>query len=416
MARRAFLKSAGLSLGSVALASLLNDKLFAAGAGPGAAKPLGLGVVNPLHFAPRAKRVIYLFMSGAPSQIDLYDPKPKLRELTGQLLPESIRMGQRITGMTSGQKYLLCVGSPFEFKRHGKCEMEISELLPNIGGVADDIALLRAVHTDPINHDPAVTYLFSGTSSPAVRRWVRGSLMGWAARTAACPRSSSCIPAGADSRCKPVIGAMASSEQPPRRPVPRTRRSGVVHYRSAQLSQDTPPDAGPSSRRSTGCSSNNWNDPEIATRIDAYEMAFRMQTSVPELMDISKEPKETLEMHGAEPGKPSFANNCPWPRLRNAVRFVKLLHRDWDHHGGLAQAIREQASQTDKASAALIKDLKQRGLSTRPSSCGVANSGAPYSQGNISERELWPRPSSPLLQPLDGRRRNQRRRRARHDG
>src|SRR5262245_10564164 len=159
LTRRAFFRRTGLGLGSMALGSLLrSDAAAAAAASP--------GVVTPLHFAPRARSVIYLFQSGAPSHIDLFDPKPKLAELTGTELPDSVRMGQRITGMTSGQKHLLCVGSAFKFERRGQCGMEISDALPHTGKIADDLCLLRAVHTDPINHDPAVTYLFTGHQQP----------------------------------------------------------------------------------------------------------------------------------------------------------------------------------------------------------------------------------------------------------
>lgn len=390
MARRAFLKTAGLGLGSMALASLLNERSFGAAAAP---SPLqSLGVVHPLHFAPRAKRVIYLFMSGAPSQIDLYDPKPKLREMTGQLLPESIRMGQRITGMTSGQKYLLCVGSPFEFKRHGKCGMEISELLPHIGSVADEIALLRAVHTDPINHDPAVTYLFSGHQQPG-----RPTLGAWVSYGLGSENSS--LPAF----IVMISGRGGQSLQ--------TRYWGNgflpsnhqgVQFRGQGdpvLFISNPPGLSQETRRRmldhvqalNAAQLGQLHDPEIATRIEAYEMAFRMQTSVPELMDISKEPKEILDLYGAEPGKPSFANNCLLARrlTERGVRFVKLLHRDWDHHGGLPKAIREQALQTDRASAALIRDLKQRGLLDETLVIWGGEFGrTSYSQGNISKESF----------------------------
>lgn len=390
MARRAFLKTTGLSLGSMALSSLLGEKLFAEATQPNHFK--SFGVVNPLHFAPRAKRVIYLFMSGAPSQIDLYDPKPKLREMTGQLLPESVRMGQRITGMTSGQKYLLCVGSPFEFKRHGKSGMEISELLPHIGGISDDIALLRAVHTDPINHDPAVTYLFSGNQQPG-----RPTLGAWASYGLGSENSN--LP----SFIVMISGHGGQSLQS------RYWGNGFLpsNHQGVQfrgqgdpvLFISDPPGLSHDTRRRmldymqdlNRAQLAQLNDPEIATRVEAYEMAFRMQTSVPELMDISKEPKEMLEMYGAEPGKPSFANNCLLARrlTERGVRFVNLLHRDWDHHGGLPKAIKEQASQTDRASAALINDLKQRGLLDETLVIWGGEFGrTAYSQGNISKESF----------------------------
>ena len=390
MARRAFLKSTGLGLGSLALSSLLGEKLRAEGAA--AAGSGSLGVLNPPHFAPRAKRVIYLFMSGAPSQIDLYDPKPKLREMSGQLLPESVRMGQRITGMTSGQKYLLCVGSPFDFKRQGKCGMELSAMLPHIGSVADDICLLRAVHTDPINHDPAVTFLFSGNQQPG-----RPTLGAWVSYGLGNENSS--LPAfivmlsghGGQSLQSRYWGNgfLPSNHQ-------------GVQFRGQGdpvLFISDPPGLSRETRRRmldnvqalNRMQLGQINDPEIATRIEAYEMAFRMQTSVPELMDISKEPKPILEMYGAEPGKGSFANNCLLARrlAERGVRFINLCHRDWDHHGGLLHGIEDQAGQTDRASAALIKDLKQRGLLDETLVIWGGEFGrTAYSQGNIAKESF----------------------------
>lgn len=387
IARRAFLKNAGLSLGSLALSSLLNERIV--GAAPEAGHPGLSGVVNPLHFAPHAKRVIYLFMSGAPSQIDLYDPKPKLREMTGRLLPDSVRKGQRITGMTSGQKYLLCVGSPFDFTRNGQCGMELSEVLPHIGSVADEIALVRTLHTDPINHDPAVTYLFCGHQQPG-----RPTLGAWTSYGLGSENSN--LPAfivmlsgrGGQSLQSRYWGNgfLPSNHQ-------------GVQFRGQGdpvLFISNPPGVNQATRRRmldqvqafNQMQLNQLNDPEIATRIDAYEMAFRMQTSVPELMDISNESKETLEMYGAEPGKGSFANNCLLARrlAERGVRFINLLHRDWDHHGGLPAGIRSQARQTDKASAALIKDLKERGLLDETLVVWGGEFGrTAYSQGNISK-------------------------------
>ena len=390
LARRAFLKGAGLGLGSLALSSLLNEKSFASSS---TSNPLeSAGVINPLHFAPHAKRVIYLFMSGAPSQIDLFDPKPRLREMTGQLLPDSVRKGQRITGMTSGQKYLLCVGSPFDFKRHGKCGMELSEVLPHTGSVADEIALLRTIHTDPINHDPAVTYLFSGHQQPG-----RPTLGAWASYGLGSENSN--LPAfivmlsgrGGQSLQSRYWGNgfLPSNHQ------------GVQFRGQGEpvLFISDPPGLSHKTRRRMLDHVQAFNrmqlkelqDPEIATRIEAYEMAFRMQTSVPELMDISKESKDTLEMYGADPGKGSFANNCLLARrlAERGVRFINLLHRDWDHHGGLPAGIRHQAQQTDKASAALIRDLKQRGLLDETLVVWGGEFGrTAYSQGNISKESF----------------------------
>jgi hypothetical protein len=360
--RRAFLRSSACGVGAWALASLLGNGLAAAET----IDPLrSFGVVNPLHFAPKAKRVIYLFMSGAPSQIDLFDPKPKLAELTGTDLPDSVRMGQRITGMTSGQKHLFCVGSPFQFVKHGQCGMELSELLPHTARIADDIALIRTLHTEPINHDPAVTYLATGNQQPG-----RPTLGAWVS-----------YGLGSENHNLPAYIVMISGHGGQSL---QTRYWGNgflpsnhqgVQFRSQGdpvLFFSNPPGLSEKARRQMLDDVQELNriqldtlgDPEIATRIEAYEMAFRMQTSVPELMDISQEPKPILELYGAEPGKASFANNCLLARrlAERGVRFIQLIHRDWDHHSDLPREIRKQAELTDRASAALVSDLKSRGL------------------------------------------------------
>jgi hypothetical protein len=362
LTRRAFLSRSTTGLGALALASLFNKDLFAANPAPSLET---LGALKTLHFAPKAKRVIYLFMSGAPSHIDLFDNKPKLKELTGTELPKSVRGDQRITGMTSGQKQLLVVGSPFEFKKHGKCGAELSELLPHTAKIADDIAIIRSMHTDPINHDPAVTFWGTGSQQPGrptMGSWVTYGL-------------------GNDNKNLPafVVLLSGSGGQPLQA---RYWSNGFLpgNYQGVQfrgqgdpvLYVSNPKGIDGRIRRQLIDSMQEFNriqlgalgDPDIATHIDNYELAFRMQTSVPELMDIAKEPREILELYGAEPGKSSYANNCLLARrlAERGVRFVQLCHRDWDHHGDLPNQIRKQAKLTDQASAALITDLKQRGL------------------------------------------------------
>jgi hypothetical protein len=363
LTRRAFLRRSTTALGAVALGSLLNKELFgAASAAPSLASK---GIINPLHFAPRAKRVIYLFMSGAPSHIDLFDPKPKLKELTGTELPKTVRGDQRITGMTSGQKQLLVVGSPYEFKSYGNCGAQLSELLPNIGGIADDITIIRSMYTDPINHDPAVTFFATGNQQPGrptMGSWVTYGL-------------------GSENENLPgyVVLLSGSGGQPLQA---RYWGNGFLpgNYQGVQfrsqgdpvLYVSNPSGMSQKSRRQlidrmqdlNRIQLGNLGDPEIATHIENYELAFRMQTSVPELMDISKESKSVLDMYGAEPGKSSFANNCLLARrlAEKGVRFIQLCHRDWDHHQNLPKEIQKQAKLTDQASAALIKDLKTRGL------------------------------------------------------
>jgi hypothetical protein len=358
LTRRAFLARNSTKLGALALASLLKPNLFAAA-------PRGLGALPGLHFAPKAKRVIYMFMSGAPSHIDLFDYKPKLKDLTGTELPGSIRMGQRITGMTSGQKQLLCVGSPFSFSRHGNSGAELSELLPHTAQIADDITIIRSMFTEPINHDPAVTYFGTGHQQPG--RPTMGSWISYGL--------------GSENQNLPAFIVLLSGGggQPLQA---RYWGNGFLpgNYQGVQfrsqgdpiLYVSNPKGMSLETRRKLIDSMQDLNrlqlgqlgDPEIATHIENYELAFRMQTSVPELMDIAKEPKEVLDLYGAEPGKASYANNCLLARrlAERGVRFIQLCHRDWDHHGDLPNQIRRQAKLTDQASAALVTDLKQRGL------------------------------------------------------
>lgn len=361
LTRRAFLQRSSTGLGAVALAGLLNNTFGAAFAAKGGAA----GALTAPHFAPKAKRVIYLFMSGAPSHIDLFDHKPKLADLTGKELPSSVRMGQRITGMTSGQKQFLVVGSPFKFAKHGQCGSEFSELLPHTASIADDIAIIRSMHTEPINHDPAVTLMGTGSQQPG-----RPTMGAWLS-----------YGLGSENQNLPAYVALLSGAggQPLQSRywgngfLPGNHQ-GVPFRSGAEpvLSVFNPDGVSGKTRRRLIDAMQDLNriqlgqlgDPEIATHIDNYELAYRMQSSVPELTDIAKEPKEVLEMYGAEPGKASFANNCLLARrlAERGVRFIQLCHRDWDHHGNLPGEIRRQAGLTDKPSAALVKDLKARGL------------------------------------------------------
>jgi len=385
MTRRHFFSRTSLGLGTLALGSLLNKNLFAATAQGGAKS---FGSINPLHFAPRAKRVIYLFMSCAPSHMDLFDSKPKLVELTGTELPASVRGNQRITGMTSGQAQLLCVGSPFKFATHGKGGIELSELLPHLAKVTDEIAVIRSMFTEPINHDPAVTMIGTGHQQPGrptVGAWISYGL-------------------GSENRNLPsfVVLLSGGGGQPLQARywgsgfLPSTHQG--VQFRGSGdpvlfvsnpngISHQTRRELLDGIRQLNEMQFNAMGDPEIVTRIEAYEMAYRMQTSVPELMDISKEPKEILDLYGAEPGKPSFANNCLLARrlAERDVRFIQLIHRDWDHHSDLPNAIRRQTKLTDQASAALITDLKKRGMLDDTLVIWGGEFGrTSYSQGEIS--------------------------------
>ncbi len=385
LTRRTFFTRSTTCLGGAALAALLNGNLSAA---EPSRDLKSYGALPQLHFAPKAKRVIYLFQSGAPSHIDLFDPKPELTKRTGQELPSSVRNGQRITGMTAGQSQLLMVGPSNKFARCGASGVEISELLPHTGKIVDDVALIRSMYTEPINHDPAVTFLLTGNQQPG-----RPTIGAWAAyglgsANKNLPEFVALLSGGGG---QPLLSRYWGNGFLP------GRYQGVQFRSSGDpvLYVNNPPGVDASTRRELLEAIQDLNslelgavgDPEIATRINAYEMAYRMQTSVPDLMDISKEPESVLQMYGAEPGKASFANNCLLARrlAERDVRYVQLYHRDWDHHGNLPSEIKRQCGLTDRASAALVTDLKQRGLldSTLVIWGGEFGRTA-YSQGKIS--------------------------------
>ncbi|MBI3849585.1 MAG: DUF1501 domain-containing protein [Verrucomicrobia bacterium] len=362
--RRHFFAKSATGIGTIALASLLNEKLFATTHKPAPHDPLS---IKPPHFAPRAKRVIYLFMYGAPSQLDLFDFKPKLKELTGKPVPEDMIKGQRFAFL-KGIPNL--VGTPFEFARHGKSGAELSELLPYTAQMADNIAIVRSMHTDAFNHDPATTFINTGSTfmgRPSIGAWLTYGL-------------------GSVARDLPgfVVLVSGNGAQPLGTHhwgsgfLPTTYQG--VQFRSQGdpvLFVSNPEGVSDKVRRQSLNAVRDLNsleheaigDPEILTRINSFEMAYRMQTSVPELMDISSEPKKVQEEYGVEPGKATFANNCLLARrlVERGVRFVQLFHRDWDHHGGngdqnLLKGLPERCRQTDRPAAALVKDLKQRGL------------------------------------------------------
>ena len=369
LTRRHFFGKMATGIGTAALASLLNPRLFASPASASGG-PAG-GVLGSPHFAPRAKRVIYLFMSGGPSHIDLFDYKPKLKEHHGTELPASVRMGQRVTGMTSGQSSFPCVYPMFQFGRHGKCGAWVSELLPSIATIVDDIAIVKSLNTEAINHDPAITYIQTGHQQPG-----RPSLGAWlsyglGSENQNLPAFVVMISQGSGNKTdQPIFSRLWGSGFLP------TRHQGV-RFRSGEdpvLYLSNPPGIDISTRRRMldGMSELNQlaaksvGDPEINTRIAQYEMAYRMQASVPELTDLSSEPPYILEMYGVDPKGTDggFARNCLLARrmIERGVRFIQLMHRGWDQHGNLPTQIRGQSRDVDKPSAALVKDLKQRGL------------------------------------------------------
>ena len=363
--RRHFFGRMATGIGTAALGSMLNPNLFAAMVGE--QKRYG-GLPGVPHFPPKAKRVIYLFMAGGPSQIDLLDHKPELEKLHNTELPESIRMGQRITGMTSGQKNFPCVKPIFKFAQHGKAGTWVSELLPNIAGIADDIAVIKTVNTEAINHDPAITFIQTGFQQPG--RPCTGAWLSYGL--------------GSMNENLPGFVVMISNGKESDQPLyTRLWGSGFLpsEYQGVQfrgtgdpvlyLSNPAGIDATARRRMLDATAKLNakqyqaFGDPEINTRIAQYEMAYRMQTSVPDLTDMSKESEATLEMYGPDVKKPgTFAYNCLLARrmAERGVTFTQLYHRGWDQHSNLPKRIREQSKDTDQPSAALVKDLKQRGL------------------------------------------------------
>lgn len=354
--RRTFLGNSASGLGMAALASIMGSS--AAG---------GSSIALP-HAMAKAKRVIWMFQSGAPSQIDLFDHKPRLAEFHKQELPDSIRMGQRLTGMTSGQKNFPVAASKFKFAQHGECGMWLGETLPHTAKIADDICLIRSMHTEAINHDPAITFIQTGSQQPgrpSFGAWVDYGLgtmnenlpafvvmisksgtkgQGLLARL----WGSGFLPSehqGVKLRGvgDPVL--YLSDPQGIDRAGRREMLDGLAQLNELQLAE--------------------VGDPEISARIAQYELAYRMQTSVPELMDLYGETAQTYELYGEDSKKPgTYAANCLLARrlVERGVRFIQLYHRDWDHHGGLPDRMVQQCKETDQASAALVMDLKQRGL------------------------------------------------------
>ncbi len=387
--RRTFLKQAG-GMGLTALFTMLGSNAFGSEA-PGLHRVGGMpGFPN---FPPKAKRVIYLFQSGAPSQMDLFDPKPKLAARRGEDLPDSVRNGQRLTGMTSGQKSFPVAPSAFKFAQHGQSGIWLSEILPYTAEIVDDLCFIYSMHTDAINHDPAVTFFQTGSQlagRPSIGSWLAYGL-------------------GTENQDLPsfvVLTSVGTGRKDDQPLYDRLWGSGFlptqhqgVKLRSAGdpvLFLSDPEGVDRTTRRDMLDDLASLNkiklasvgDPEISTRISQYELAFRMQTSVPELTDISKEPSSILEMYGPEVHKPgTYAYNCLLARRlsERGVRFVQLFHMGWDQHFDLPRAIKGQTYDTDQPTAALVKDLKQRGLLDETLLVWGGEFGRTvYSQGELS--------------------------------
>jgi hypothetical protein len=359
--RRHFLSKLSLGLGSVALGSLLIPDLFSSADEE--------AIISGLpHFAPKAKRIIYLFQNGAPSQLDLFDHKPMLQKMHGKDLPESIRNGQRLTGMTSGQKKFPLAGSIFKFNEYGEARAQMSELLPYTAGVVDDLCILKSMFTEAINHDPALTFFQTGAqvgNRPSMGSWLSYGL-------------------GTENKNLPAFCVLLSKGKGNGQGVySKLWTNGFLEsiHQGVQFSSgenpvlylNNPEGIDKTERRKmldklsdlNDLSFDEFGDPEIKTKIQQYEMAYRMQTAVPEVTDMNKEPESIIKLYGADclvPG--TFAANCLLARKlsENGVRFVQLYHQGWDGHDNLPFQIKGQCKDVDQASAALITDLKQRGM------------------------------------------------------
>lgn len=358
LSRRQMLARVGMGLGSFALADLLN---------PGQRALAEPGILSATHHAPKAKRVIYLFQSGGPSQLETFDYKPLLNELQGKELPDEVRQGQRLTGMSGNQATLPLAGSIFKFAQAGKSGAWISELLPHTAKVADDLCIIRSLNSEAINHDPAITFLQTGSQisgRPSIGAWLNYGL-------------------GSDNENLPAFVVLITKGKADQPLYSRLWGTGFlpsryqgVQFRSGKdpvLYLNNPPGVDRDGRRkmldrlrelhelelaSTG-------DAELNTRIAQYEMAFKMQASVPEVTDSSGEPQHIFDLYGPDAKTPgSFAANCLLARrlAERGVKFIQLYHQGWDQHGGLPNGIRNQCRETDQPAAALITDLKQRGL------------------------------------------------------
>ncbi len=361
MTRRDFFGKFALGLGGIALSQLLPSAR-----GAGAPNPFG-GVLAQAHHAPKAKRIIYLFMAGGPSQLELFDYKPLLNRRNGEELPESVRMGQRLTGMSANQSQLPMAGSIFKFAQHGRTATWMSELLPWTAKMVDDLCFIRSMHTPHINHDPAITFFQTGHQLPG-----RPSMGSWLS-----------YGLGSENRNLPAFIVLISKDRIDQPLYSRLWGNAFlpsihqgVQFRGGSdpvLFLRDPEGMPAAARRKMldrlaelhAHQMEDLGDPEIASRVAHYEMAYRMQTSVPEVADLANEPASTFELYGDEARKPgTFAANCLLARrlAEKDVRFIQLYHPGWDQHGSLPRGIKRQCADVDRASYALVTDLKQRGL------------------------------------------------------
>jgi hypothetical protein len=361
LTRRWFFRECGVGLGAIALGRLLLD------GGALRAAPAGSPSTNPMaprtpHFTPRAKSVIFLFMAGAPSHLELFDHKPELARWNGKLPPADLVKGYRAAFINPSSKLL---GPKFKFERRGRCGAEISELLPHLGEVADDIAIVKSMHTEAFNHAPGQIFMNTGSQQfgrPSLGAWTTYGLGSEAADLPAFVVFSTGSKGTSGGASNWGSGFLPSMYQGV---LFRNTGDPVLYLSNPRgVDRELQGDTLEAIRRLNQKRLGRVGDPEIATRINSFEMAYRMQASAPELMDLSREPKNTLELYGAEPGKPTFASACLLARrlVERGVRFVQIFHESWDHHGGLTAGLKGSCAATDRPSAALVKDLKARGM------------------------------------------------------
>jgi len=360
LTRRWFFRQCGVGLGSIALGSLLKDLLAPPAYGAStSADPLAPKLPP---FAAKAKRVIFLFQAGAPSHLDLFDYKPELEKFNGKLPPEELLKGYRAAFINPNSTLL---APKFKFAKHGNCGAELSELLPHTAEIVDDIAIIKSMQTDAFNHAPAQIFMNTGSQQfgrPSMGAWTTYGLGSEAQDLPGYVVFSTGTKGTSGGASNYGCGFLPTVYQG----VPFRGQGDPVLYLSnpAGIDEKMQRDTLDAIRTLNEERLGAVGDPEIATRINSFELAYRMQSSAPELMEITNESPETLEMYGAEPGKSSYANACLLARrlVERGTRFVQIFHEAWDHHGGLTQGLKDQCAKTDKASAALIKDLKQRGL------------------------------------------------------
>jgi hypothetical protein len=367
--RRSFLGRGARGVGTLALASLINPSIFAAITSQPSTQRSGdqwPGAIHPLHFAPKAKRVIHLYMAGGPSHLETFDPKPRLGEMDGKPMPESFTKGQPIAQLQG--KALNCFAPQFAFQKFGKCGTEISSLFPQIGSIADEICVVRSMVTEAINHDPAHTFMNSGTTisgRPSMGSWL---WYGLGSEADDLPGFVVLTSTGKSGQMQPIASRQWHSGFLPSRfqGVLFNSKGDAIHYlrNPGGVTRDQQRDVIDAVNALNQQEGELIDDPEIATRISQYEMAFKMQASVPGLMDLSGEEKKTLELYGTSGADGSFAANCLLARrlAERGVRFIQVYHRDWDHHGNLKNDLQIIANEVDRASAALVLDLKQRGM------------------------------------------------------